>query len=463
MSTRTRTLSTLSPGPLSWQKGSSTGDLHNQALASLAIRRPTTVDPFQTPKTTVPSAIVQTSIVGVHPVDPRDQEPPRIPLSKAETPQMTSGSMFNRKTSGFSAPRTQEQNFSTNTDKPSTISRKDRFEPSGLVHRNQSSATALDSGNQTTNSGSGHSFFSGTESDVTPSAKGLLETPDTGDPIQHQSSPFYPPFKNPKGQNVDKSATHHYITLRDVSLTENPTLPLETGGAFAQTNIQSPSPSPALAPPSNHITTSNPTSLVKSRSSMEVQGGRDGTTNMTIDSLVSLTNVTDVINSTGASWPAANGPDTSEAPSTASGSFMNRQVPATTQGPWESGNQSGPALGPPHKKYTICLDKMDIVWLVLAISVPVSSCSVLLTVCCMRKKKKSSTQENNLSYWNDAITMDYFTRHAVELPREIQSLETEDQETCLPPNGDYSDSGVVLVNPFCQETLFINRDKASDI
>lgn len=50
--------------------------------------------------------------------------------------------------------------------------------------------------------------------------------------------------------------------------------------------------------------------------------------------------------------------------------------------------------------------------------------AVLLTVCCMRRKKKSATQENNLSYWNDAITMDYFSRHAVELPREIQSLET---------------------------------------
>ncbi|KAK7123922.1 hypothetical protein R3I93_022127 [Phoxinus phoxinus] len=406
----------------------------------------------QTPKTTVPSAIVQTSIVGVHPVDPGD-------LSKAEVPQMTSGSMFNRTASGFFTPRTQEQILSTNTDKPSTISRKplNQFEPSGLVHRNQSSATASDSGNQTTNSGSGHYFFSGTKNDVTPSAKGLLETSDTGemggedpiDPIQ--------PFKN-KGQNADKLAPHHTITLRDVSSPENPTL--ETvKEALAQIDVQS--RSPALAPPSNHITTSNPT--LESGSSVEVQGGRDGTTSMTIDSLVSLTNITDVINSTGASWTAENDTDTSEAPSTASGSFMNRQVPATTQGPWESGNQSGPALGPPHKKYTICLDKMDIVWLVLAISVPVSSCSVLLTVCCMRKKKKSSTQENNLSYWNDAITMDYFTRHAVELPREIQSLETEDQETCLPPNGDYSDSGVVLVNPFCQETLFINRDKASDI
>uniref|UniRef100_A0AAQ4S0V5 Transmembrane protein 108 n=1 Tax=Gasterosteus aculeatus aculeatus TaxID=481459 RepID=A0AAQ4S0V5_GASAC len=89
--------------------------------------------------------------------------------------------------------------------------------------------------------------------------------------------------------------------------------------------------------------------------------------------------------------------------------------------------------------------------------------TVLLTVCCMRRKKKSSSQENNLSYWNNAITMDYFSRHAVELPREIHTLESEDQDSCLPPNGDYSGSSVVLVNPFCQETLFINRDKASAI
>ncbi|XP_067234179.1 transmembrane protein 108 isoform X1 [Chanodichthys erythropterus] len=455
MSTSSRSLATLSPGPLSWQDGSSNGDLHNQALAyPEAILRPTTVHPFQTPKTTVPSVIDQSSTVGVH---PRDQAPPRIPLSEA--PQLTSGSMFTR---------TQVQNFSTNTDKLSTISRKpvNQFDPSGLVQRNQISPTVLDSGNQTTNSGSGLSFFSGTESNVAPGAKGLSETRDTGemgvrdptDPIQNQSSTL----KTHNGQNSDKSAPHHTITLRDVSSTEKPTLPLDTvGEALAQTGIQS--PSPALAPPSNHITTSSPTSLMENQSSVEVQGGWDGTPKMTIDSLVSMTEVTEVINSTGASWPAVNDSDTSEAPSTASGSFMNRQVPATTQGPWGSGNQSGPALSPPHKKNTICLDKMDIVWLVLAISVPVSSCSVLLTVCCMRKKKKSATQENNLSYWNDAITMDYFTRHAVELPREIQSLETEEQETCLPPNGDYSDSGVVLVNPFCQETLFINRDKASDI
>lgn len=155
--------------------------------------------------------------------------------------------------------------------------------------------------------------------------------------------------------------------------------------------------------------------------------------------------------------------NSSETLSTASGNYLNRQVPATTQDPWPVGNSSGPTVEPPPSRVTICLSRIDIVWIVLAISVPVSSCSVLLTVCCMRRKKKQSSQENNLSYWNNAITMDYFSRHAVELPREIHTLESEDQDTCLPPNGDYSGSSVVLVNPFCQETLFINRDKASGI
>uniref|UniRef100_A0A3Q1EB09 Transmembrane protein 108 n=1 Tax=Acanthochromis polyacanthus TaxID=80966 RepID=A0A3Q1EB09_9TELE len=155
--------------------------------------------------------------------------------------------------------------------------------------------------------------------------------------------------------------------------------------------------------------------------------------------------------------------NSSEPPSTASGNFLNRQVPATTHDPWTPGNNSGPTVESPPSRMTICLSRMDIVWIVLAISVPVSSCSVLLTVCCMRRKKKSSSQENNLSYWNNAITMDYFSRHAVELPREIHTLESEEHDTCLPPNGDYSGSSVVLVNPFCQETLFINRDKASAI
>lgn len=153
----------------------------------------------------------------------------------------------------------------------------------------------------------------------------------------------------------------------------------------------------------------------------------------------------------------------SKIPSTDSGNFLNRQVPATTSEPPAVDNSLGSTVNPQLSPTTICLKMMDIVWIVLAISVPVSSISVLLTVCCMRRKKKSTSQENNLSYWNNAITMDYFSRHAVELPREIHTLESEEHDTCLPPNGDYSGSSVVLVNPFCQETLFINREKASAI
>ncbi|XP_041421988.1 transmembrane protein 108 isoform X2 [Xenopus laevis] len=153
---------------------------------------------------------------------------------------------------------------------------------------------------------------------------------------------------------------------------------------------------------------------------------------------------------------------------TATGNFLNRLVPAGTWKPGVPGNISHvteEGSHPQHKE-TICLGKMDIVWIFLAISVPISSCSVLLTVCCMRLKKKASNPENNLSYWNNAITMDYFNKHAVALPREIQSLEiSEDHlsEPRSPANGDYRNSGMVLVNPFCQETLFTAQEQVSEI
>nr|XP_031532971.1 transmembrane protein 108 [Vicugna pacos] len=153
--------------------------------------------------------------------------------------------------------------------------------------------------------------------------------------------------------------------------------------------------------------------------------------------------------------------------STATGNFLNRLVPAGTWKPGTAGNISHVAEGDkPQHRATICLSKMDIAWVILAISVPISSCSVLLTVCCLRRKKKPANPENSLSYWNNAITMDYFSKHAVELPREIQSLETsEDQlsEPRSPANGDYRDTGMVLVNPFCQETLFVGNDQVSEI
>ncbi|KAG9347742.1 hypothetical protein JZ751_003756 [Albula glossodonta] len=298
-------------------------------------------------------------------------------------------------------------------------------------------------------------------------------------------------------------APPHAITLREVHSSVS-------GESTSQGEEESPTPplknlpeTPSLAPVSHSLASALPStfpslSLNLTDPTTEGEGDTTGTPvsnatdslGNTTDSLSnttgshsnateSLSNTTDSLtntidslsNATGArsatSWsssPGGNGSATTEPASTATGNFLNRQVPAATLGPHTPGNHSGPALDSQHPRATLCLGKMDIVWIVLAISVPVSSCSVLLTVCCMKRKKKASSQENNLSYWNNTITMDYFNRHAVELPREIQSIETaEEQETCLPPNGDLTESGMVLVNPFCQETLFINRDKASNI
>ncbi|XP_007899041.1 uncharacterized protein tmem108 isoform X2 [Callorhinchus milii] len=156
----------------------------------------------------------------------------------------------------------------------------------------------------------------------------------------------------------------------------------------------------------------------------------------------------------------------SESGTTATGSFLNRLIPAGTGGPGPPGNISHVTeVDQPQQKATICLSKVDIAWIILAVSVPVSSC-FLLTVCCMQKKKKTSNPENNLSYWNNTITMDYFNKHAVDLPREIQSLETSEDhlsEPRSPPNGDNVDTGMVLVNPFCQETLFSANERVSEL
>lgn len=278
-----------------------------------------------------------------------------------------------------------------------------------------------------------------------------------------------------------RGAAHHAITLREVHGTiEAPTAELMRESKSESVapvqgpleNLTSITSTPALsAEPS--LKTQNPTIIPMNPAAPNetpTEGGRgqvaqgNGTDNSTLGHLGgNVTVYGGLLSNSSSSEEAPAQGNSSEPPSTGNGNFLNRQVPATTQDPWTPGNSSGPTVDSPPSRMTICLSRMDIVWIVLAISVPVSSCSVLLTVCCMRRKKKSSSQENNLSYWNNAITMDYFSRHAVELPREIHTLESEEHDTCLPPNGDYTGSSVVLVNPFCQETLFINRDKASAI
>ncbi|CAL9698182.1 unnamed protein product [Knipowitschia caucasica] len=257
-------------------------------------------------------------------------------------------------------------------------------------------------------------------------------------------------------QGGPRRSEHHAITLREVQ-TEPPTDELVTQSSSSP-------------PTDNHVlSTANSTPGKSVSVSISATTAEEEGTSLSevTDSGVDMRNVTafgGLLLSNASSGDAkGDRGNMSEFESTASGNFLNRQVPATTQDPWMSTNSSGPTVEPPPSRTMICLSRMDIVWIVLAISVPVSSCSVLLTVCCMRRKKKSTSHENNLSYWNNAITMDYFSRHAVELPREIHTLESEDQDAYLPPNGDYSSSSMVLVNPFCRETLFINREKTSGI
>ncbi|KAL7835292.1 hypothetical protein SRHO_G00276390 [Serrasalmus rhombeus] len=381
----------------------------------------------------------------------------------------SAGPQSNRTSSGSVFTTSQVRNSSTNSanlpSKPLPISKGpgSRTDHTGVVRRKQTGVTGSDSAG---------SALSGTGNDVAPVARGPQSTEST-----QQGAP------TERGDTLHQGPAggeRHAITLRNAP-------PLNKGPALLTTTdiplVIQPKPShPSLA--SNLATTTTPSSETKTKtspSSPSVVAGTSGSATKTVGGTQAPTNMstdTDSFSPRGNARGSFNGSEgasgnvrlpqndsnASESTSTDNGNFQSSVVPGTARGPLGTGNQSGPTVDSPDTRTTICLGKMDIIWVVLAISVPVSSCSVLLTVCCMRKKKKSASQENNLSYWNNAITMDYFSRHAVELPREIQPLETADeQETCLPPNGDYSDSGVVLVNPFCQETLFINRDKASDI
>uniref|UniRef100_A0A3B3B690 Transmembrane protein 108 n=1 Tax=Oryzias melastigma TaxID=30732 RepID=A0A3B3B690_ORYME len=247
---------------------------------------------------------------------------------------------------------------------------------------------------------------------------------------------------------------HHAITQREAPTAVNEPPTAETGSATQNENLTT-----TTSNLSTEMNSQSSTVLAVTPTASTANGnGTDG-----LPAAPQLGNATAHIGLLSNSSFVQAAPDqanNSEPLSTFSRNFLNRQEPATTDDPWAPGNNSDPTVRSPSSE--ICLSRMDFVWIVLAISVPVSSCSVLLTVCCMRRKKKSASQENNLSYWNNAITMDYFSRHAVELPREIHTLESE-HDSGLPPNGDYSGSSVVLVNPFCQETLFLNREKASAI
>lgn len=187
-------------------------------------------------------------------------------------------------------------------------------------------------------------------------------------------------------------AAHHAITLREVRAGNEP----PTDGLVLQPqngpvtpvksppeNLTSTASTPALSTepslktqnptivPNNH-TASNETTTEEGRGQIVHSNGTD---NVPLGRwLGNVTTYGGLITYSSSVEEAPAQGNSSEPPSTASRNFLNRQVPATTQDPWTPGNSSGPTVDSPPSRMTICLSRMDIVWIVLAISVPVSSC-----------------------------------------------------------------------------------------
>ncbi|XP_048858052.1 transmembrane protein 108-like [Brienomyrus brachyistius] len=286
---------------------------------------------------------------------------------------------------------------------------------------------------------------------------GLQSVPESGpvEPPASQSSvrptvAFRSPAAKPPtlASQSARSTLPYVVTSQKAAVTPR----LENkGAAFSPPSLSHPD-APLSAPPTTSIVTSNPSHTVTGND-ITTHGAADASPRLGMGEGPRSMHHPDKGSANVAS-PWRHSP-TTVAPYVAT-SFLNRLVPVPESGP------TGPGYDAPHSRGTLCLDKANIAWLVLAITVPASSCSVLLTILCMRRKKRTSGQENNLSYWNDAITMDYFNRHAVELPREVQALETvQEHGAGVPPSGHFTDNGMVLINPFCQETLFINQNTAT--
>lgn len=180
---------------------------------------------------------------------------------------------------------------------------------------------------------------------------------------------------------------HHTITLREVhESNEPPTQGLNIESTVASVapverppeNLASTVATPALSTvlntqdptkiPSNHTAPNKTTTTEELVQANSTDNVTDGHRLGNVTAYVGL-----ISNGSSADKASAQG-NGSEPLSTANGSFQNRQVPATTQDPWTPGNSSGPTVDSPPSRMTICLSRMDIVWIVLAISVPVSSC-----------------------------------------------------------------------------------------
>lgn len=205
--------------------------------------------------------------------------------------------------------------------------------------------------------------------DLQPSSPSFL--PIDGDPVLDLRE--YP-------QAVPEVAPRDTNILREVRAVNEP--PAETTSVSPGPNTQQSLMSTASTEPSLRteptVIPNNNTST--NESTTEEGYGRVGRSNSTdsspfgnVTAVRGLLSNSSLVEGTSAQGNSSVAAQNSSEPA-GSGNFLNRQVPATTQDPWTHRNSSGPTVDSPPSRTPICFSRMDFVWIVLAISVPVSSC-----------------------------------------------------------------------------------------
>uniref|UniRef100_A0A3P9HGY2 Uncharacterized protein n=1 Tax=Oryzias latipes TaxID=8090 RepID=A0A3P9HGY2_ORYLA len=174
---------------------------------------------------------------------------------------------------------------------------------------------------------------------------------------------------------------HHTITLREAPAVDEPPT-AETGinpapgSATLNENLTSANLSTPV--PSGNSQSSTVLAVSHAASTMEEGPLAAGNGTDSPPAATRLGNATahaGLLSNSSSVQDAPDQANNSEPLSTFSRNFLNRQEPAATDEPWAPGNSSDPTVRSPSSE--ICLSRMDIVWMVLAISVPVSSCCKL--------------------------------------------------------------------------------------
>lgn len=355
-----------SPNPPGWWKGSSTGDQptfrgRNAPLSTLAL-----LMPHLDHNTTVKTGFGPSSIPSVE----SRENPYRTGYQNTVRPD------FNRNSPGSIIAPSMVWNSNAISGnlaiKASSISRRpgNRMNQTGMVSRKQKVSTEPDS-------------------NVDPAAEHSqlwsikdLEQVRTTDSTQEMSveEPTTPTYPNSSmmslllsipARELGKSFKQHAHTIKQRSAATLPENYTESQSKPLSLTTHFP-----LSATTEYLETSKVTSsaaaasLSMNSSSAKKLGGTNTPANITSDAFFSKTSVTGT---------GTRSNDVSSASQLINDSSVSRH-PGTPRAPLGSGNQSGHDSNSDNNRATICLTSMDIVWVVLAISVPVSSCCEYLAL-----------------------------------------------------------------------------------